>query len=109
MLPVGIVRTLGVDRSPEEMESQLYADTLQAITPDWSPVISQPHLHLGPSGWLSLLKMILQRRQRGLRAVLCPSTITESPNQCLEQLALLVFLVLEQAGFRSQTVSDRSR
>lgn len=54
MLPVGIVRTLGVDRSPEEMESQLYADTLQAITPAWSPVISQPHLHLGPSGWLSL-------------------------------------------------------
>lgn len=53
-LPLGILRVLGVDRSPEEMESQLLPDTPQSITPAWSGVLSQPHLHLGPSGWLSL-------------------------------------------------------
>lgn len=29
----GVLRTLGVDGSPEEMESQLHPDTPQAVTP----------------------------------------------------------------------------
>lgn len=53
-LPLGILRAFRVDRSPEEMKSQLHPDIPQAITPAWSPVISQPHLHLGTSGWQSL-------------------------------------------------------
>lgn len=52
----GILRNLGWGRQVpcEETESHLHSVYLQVTTPAWSPVISQLHLHLGPTSWLPL-------------------------------------------------------
>lgn len=61
----------------EEMESQLHPVHLQATTPAWNPaifLISQAHLHLEPSGWLSL-----ENRQDRKDALTQPLPTERSP------------------------------